>query len=323
MDYQSLLRRAWDIVWNNKHLIALGVIVALLSGGNGGGGGSGFRGSGDFDGFNQEGETERMPDLPENFPDLEALRDESAVPIIAAVIIALLCVAIVIGLVFLYIASVANGGLIGGVNAIESGRQSSFGIAWGMGWEKGVTLFLIALVQAIPGLTFLLVILGVGIGFVMNLDSLENLSPEMIFAQYTGLVIVVIALGCLVGLVSLVLEALKLFADRSAMLKGTGVFESYSGGWATLRAHIGEALVVFLIQIGIQIVLGLLMIVPGIIMALCCLLWPVLIAISGLIESYFSTVWTLAYRRWTGMEDAPKGEPIPSEPVPPEPLPAV
>jgi hypothetical protein len=41
MDYESLLRRAWDIVWNNKYLIVLGALASLGSGGGGGGGGGG------------------------------------------------------------------------------------------------------------------------------------------------------------------------------------------------------------------------------------------------------------------------------------------
>ena len=33
MDFGALLRRAWDLVWNYKWLVLLGVIIALGSGG--------------------------------------------------------------------------------------------------------------------------------------------------------------------------------------------------------------------------------------------------------------------------------------------------
>jgi hypothetical protein len=37
MDYGQLLSRAWDVVWNNKWLVVLGLVVALSSGGSNGG----------------------------------------------------------------------------------------------------------------------------------------------------------------------------------------------------------------------------------------------------------------------------------------------
>jgi hypothetical protein len=45
--------------------------------------------------------------------------------------------------------------------------------------------------------------------------------------------------------------------------------------------------------------LGIGFIGPGIVMALCFLLWPLLLLISGTVEAYFSTLWTLAWREWT------------------------
>jgi hypothetical protein len=98
----------------------------------------------------------------------------------------------------------------------------------------------------------------------------------------------------------LVLGLLRTFANRACMLEDLGVFAAYKRGTAVLFDNIGPALVLFLIQIAINIGIGIAMILPGIIMALCCLLWPVLILIQGVIAAYFSTLWTLAWREWTG-----------------------
>src|SRR5574341_1614533 len=67
MDYGAILQRAWEIVWNNKFLILLGVLVAFSTGGGssgnfGGGSGGGDGGEPPFDG------TE--PGIEEDFGDL-------------------------------------------------------------------------------------------------------------------------------------------------------------------------------------------------------------------------------------------------------------
>jgi hypothetical protein len=46
------------------------------------------------------------------------------------------------------------------------------------------------------------------------------------------------------------------------------------------------------------------MIVPGILIALCCVLWPLFLVLQGAIAAYFSTVWTLAWREWTAPQPA-------------------
>jgi hypothetical protein len=53
-------------------------------------------------------------------------------------------------------------------------------------------------------------------------------------------------------------------------------------------------LLLFLIQVAIGIVLGLVLLLP----ALCCLFWPLLILVQGASAAFFSTMWTLAWKRW-------------------------
>lgn len=54
--------------------------------------------------------------------------------------------------------------------------------------------------------------------------------------------------------------------------------------------------------------------VPRALLALCCLFWPILALIQGAIAAYFSSMWTLAWRRWTGEAPA-AGEPVAEEPI--------
>jgi hypothetical protein len=54
------------------------------------------------------------------------------------------------------------------------------------------------------------------------------------------------------------------------------------------------------------------LLLPGLILVLCCVLWPLLLLIQGTKVAYFSTMWTLAWREWTGLGHA--GE-MPAEQV--------
>jgi hypothetical protein len=107
-----------------------------------------------------------------------------------------------------------------------------------------------------------------------------------------------IALACAAVPFVVLLNALRVFANRACMLEDLGVIDAYRRGLAVLIENIGPAVVLFVIQIGINILLGIAMILPGIIIALCCVLWPLFLLIQGAIAAYFSTLWTLAWREW-------------------------
>jgi hypothetical protein len=107
-------------------------------------------------------------------------------------------------------------------------------------------------------------------------------------------------LACILVPLALILSLLRTFANRACVLEDLGVIPSYRRGWNVLLENLGPAIVLFLIQIGIGIALAIVGFLPGILLALCCLLWPLLLAIEGGIAAYFSTAWTLAWRTWTG-----------------------
>ena len=59
----------------------------------------------------------------------------------------------------------------------------------------------------------------------------------------------------------------------------------------------------------LTVVMIILLIVPGAILALCCLFWPVLLLFQGAVTAYFSTMWTLAWQEWTSTAPV-AGEPL-------------
>ena len=291
MDYGKLLGRAWNIIWEHKFLILLGVLVAL--GSAGGGGNASANASlprGDVDDF----------DFDFRPPDLER---ELGLPagLIMVGVIAFIGIALIVGIALWALSTIARGGLVAGASTIDAGSASSFGQAFRAGWQKGWALVGIGILPAIPG--FILVILGIvgAVGYLGLAQLSAGNAPLPPIAAVAG---IVAALACLLVPVAVVLSLLRTFANRACMLEDLGVFASYRRGVAVLLENIGPALVLFLLQVAINIGLAIVLFLPQFLMALCCVLWPVLLLVQGAVASYFSTLWTLAWREWTGLAHA-------------------
>ena len=294
MDYGKILTRCWYIIWTHKYLILLGVLVALGSGG--GSFGTGFTpnsgGSGQsstHNGFQFEGP-------PSDFGQIGGLGG-----LAIGVVIILVGLALLIGLAVWAASRIADGGLITAAAAIDGGGLSSFRLAWQAGWAKGWRLIGIGLLPLIPVL--ILVVLGLGLGLLFY--SFSTVSNE--FTAVPLKIAPAIALGvlaCLMIPIAVVLNLLRTFADRACMLEDLPVLTSYSRGWRVLSANLGPAVILFVIQIAISIGLAVILFLPNIIMVLCCLLWPLFLLVQGTIAAYFSTLWTLAWREWTGLGHA-------------------
>lgn len=290
MDYSRLLQRALEIVTRYPFLILLGVLAALSGGIGGGGGGTNWRTN------DQEMEQFRrqFPDFSQGqMPDVDL---GPAAGIAMAVIPFLLCAALIIGIALWAVGTIARGGLVASVNDIENGVTSSFGAAWQAGMGRVRSLLGISLIPAIPGLIL----------FVAGLSAfLAGGGMAMVFGGDVGApfgvgaLAIVGTLACIAVPFGLVLGLLRTFAERSCMLEGTGVVDSYRRGWDVLTTNLGSAAVLFVIQIVISIVIGLLLLLPGLIAAICFLLWPIMWLVNGAIAAYFSTLWTLAWRTWT------------------------
>jgi hypothetical protein len=293
MDYGSILRRAWDIIWEHKWLILLGVLVAL-----GSSSGSSTSGRANVSNMWEEGDFDF--DMPEwDIPDF---RGDFGVPVVVAVLALLfISLAVVVGVALWVVATISRGGLIAGVSTIDGGGASSFGAAWNAGWHKGWRLLGIGILPAIPGV--ILLITGVGaLGVFAGAYGL--LGDRSVWAPGAGIGVLVAMLACILVPIALVLSLLRTFANRACMLEDLGVIASYRRGLNVLIDNIGPAIILFLLQIVIGIVLGVMLFLPGLIMVLCCILWPVLLLARGAIAAYFSTMWTLAWREWTGLGHA-------------------
>ncbi len=321
MDYGNLLTKAWNTIWNNKFLIVLGILASIGQGGGGGNGGGGSN-------YNVPSGPRATPSPgnfpPPNFgPEFQQVMRQIG-PMLIAVIVIALCVGLTIGIALWVLRRTAEGGLISGVNTIDGGGTSSFSVAFSAGWGKIWRMLLISLIAAIPGLILVVVVAAMIISFVSGaggrelIQGLQSNNPSVFsraIAANTGFVIAIVAVCCPLFLVGGVLAAIRTFADRACITEDKGVIESYQRGLQVLRENLGPAILLFLIQFGIGIVLSFVLLVPSILIAFCCLLWPLLWVISGTVQSYFSTLWTLAWREWTG-GNRPMGEPVSPAPAP-------
>jgi hypothetical protein len=295
MDYGMLFRRAWDIIWKNKFLILLGMLVVLGSaGGNGGAQGS-------LSNLSQD----RPSAGPPQFQYQAPFRNVSlgGIEIAILVIIALILVLVVVGLWVLSV--ISRGGLIHGAATLDAGGNSSFGQAFSEGWNRGLRLIGIGLVPAIP--TVLL--MAVSAIAILGYTGIEIVNgPRSLGLTQNWLLIPALLVICFLVFASLVLALLRTFADRACMLEDLGIVASYRRGFEVLGENLGSALVLFILQIVLSLVIGLILLGPGIVVVLCCLLWPLLLIVQGTFSAYYSTLWTLAWSRWTGGADLVKAE---------------
>lgn len=279
MDYGKLFTRAWDLLWKNAFLILLGVLAVL--GGSGSGGASQSR-------FAFQGDEFPWDDLG-NFDPGSMFHNWDASVLAIGGIFVLVGALVLFGLVFWALGLIARGGLVSGVDDLESDRPTNFITAFQAGWGKGWKLLGIGLVPAIPGLILLIIVIS-SLAFTgMNYGS----GGMRAFAP-------VIFVICLFVPIMLVVSVLSTFATRACMLEDTGVIASYRRGLEVLGDNLGPALILFGLQVVINIVLGIIFLIPSILAALCCLLWPLLILIQAAFVTFYSILWTLAWREWAG-----------------------
>ncbi len=288
MDFGKLITKTWDIIWKNKFLILLGVLVAL-SGSGGGGNPAQFAVSGnDLDWQN----------LPRFDYEYSSPFQNLDLPLVAVGGIVILVVLLFLfGLVLWTVGTISRGGLISAVNEIELGNPTNFSEAFRAGWQKGWRLIGIGLVPAMPGLIlifFSLVTMGLFGGFEALSRGVYNPTEEWIFLP-------ILVFACIMVPVMLILSLLRVFANRACMLEDLDVISSYRRGFEVLGDNLGPAVLLFLLQIAISFGIGIMMLIPGILIALCCFLWPVFLLIEGGFNAFYSTLWTLAWREWTGL----------------------
>lgn len=287
MKYGELLTRAWNIIWEHKFLIVLGLLVALGSSGSQATAQSGSQSVLKLD---QRWELLLPPDWGgDSVPPIQDI-ELPIIPVAFSVI--LVGIALVVALAVWVVSTLSRGALIAGTSAADRGETTSLRASFAAAWQKGWRLLGVGVFPAIPALFLLVGALGavsLYTGLPPVIDRLVPIAPP------GNITLVLAGLTCVALPLALVLNTLRTFANRACMLEGSGVVAAYGRGFRTLIENTSSALVLLVIQVGTGIVLALILLLP----ALCCVFWPLLLLIQGAAAAFFSSVWTLAWRQWT------------------------
>lgn len=229
------------------------------------------------------------------------------------------------------------------VNEVEDGRPLSLGWAWNAGFARFWSIFGLALLLALPVIALLFVILLVILlPIVVPLMSGGKPSP-MALVPMCG----TLAIGIpLLIVLSIVLGLLHELALRYVMLSGHGAFQAVGESWRAFRSRFKDTALMYLIAVGLNIAAGIVIAIPLVIVALVIIVPAVVAAIAGkwaafaavivvavLLVSllslaftavwgtFTSALWTVFFRRFTGMEMLSPAE-KPAPPAPPAEQPA-
>lgn len=314
MDYGDIIKRAWRVTWRYKALWILGLFAGASSGGSNGGGGNAYRSGGS----SGTGSTTTQAEVAKYWLIAERFVVENAGAIIAGIV-----VLAIIGFIFWVIGVAARGGLIHLANEAEEGREVRLAHGWSAGFHKWWRLFGVELLTALPVLVLVLVFLGFSVATFISAAS-HGVSQGS-FAAAGGLFVSYL---CFLGIFSIIAAVLAVILGivgqlgvRYVMLADYRAVAAIGQGWRDLWSRRG-AFVMFLVTIGTGIAFGIvaavifaIFAVPGVVFILrrAIITGAVVMAIgilvlllpSAIYGTFYSSMWTVFFRKMTGMEPAP------------------
>jgi hypothetical protein len=315
--YEEILSRAFRIAWTRKYLW----LLAILAGEATGGGGGFNTGVSPF-GQPRAGTVTGGTATTFNTPDLSWVPGWIYDRI--GIFIAVAAVLLVIGIVWFVVGCIATGGLIRAVADIDAGEDVRLGRAWSLG---------VGSFGRVLGFKLLIALLIVGPALVL-------IGGPVLLAVATQrwlLLVLLVPLVLLVAVWALAVSLVSAVGIRALVLDRLGVAGGIGAGVGLLRRRPGRVLAIFGILIGVGFLagigVGLVVTVVGLpfvgvgaamfaagnftgLITVAVIGIVVVVAVSlvvgGAVGSYFSSVWTLAYRRFELAAGAP---PAPSLPL--------
>ena len=318
MDYGSLIRDAWALTWRYRFLWVLGLFTGTAVGSC-----SGFGTGNQFQYRGGPGDLSRVAPGMERVP-VEVEQWVVSHPSTIALIVG---VAILLGLVLLFVSLVAQGGMTEATVDLARHEPVTLGIAWRAGlhlfWRfLGLVLLLIA------AAIVLAVLIGTIVALAIGTSTLASGNVRGVVAALwvlLGVVLALVAIPAAIG-VSIVLA----WAQRAIVVENVGPIVAVRDGWELLRHHLGSSVMVWLVNVGLSIAAGLAVLfgligVVAILALIGVVVWTligfttataiyigvgVVIAIAALwlmeaiVNTFFWSYWTLAYLRISGQQPA-------------------
>lgn len=304
MDFGAILKRSAEITWRFKALWIFGILASCGSsrGGGGGAGGGGGGAPGQYD--LGPGEADQFERFIENIP----------LEVIVFVVVGIVLLILTLGLIFLLLGVLGQAGLIGGFVLADDGQVATLSSVFQTARENFLRILAIRLIFAVAGLI-------IAIPIVFGIVALVVLTLGLGLLCLIPLLCLLVPLGIAVGLYSELTQV-------AAVVDDLPVLESFRRAWDVLRDNIGAIIVMALILIIGGGVLSFLLALPiffvavpaitGFLIgtdvaiggglglaALCFVIYlPVLILLSGILQTFITGSWTITYRRLAGMDGA-------------------
>jgi hypothetical protein len=342
MDHVKILKRAFSITWNYRLLWLFGFLLALTMPRGNGGSNSGYQfGANDFNGSR-------------GFPPFSPVISPQVISAIMTAIIGLICIFFLIAIVAAIVRYISETALIRLVDQYEAtGEKVGIGAGFRLGWSRrALRLFLIDLLFGIVGIVAFLLLLFIAatpfLVWLTNSDLLRALGT----ITGIGMVFLVILLFILFAII---LSVVMQFIRRAAVLEDLGVFASIERGFVLVRQRLGDivimALIMFALGLG-WIVLSIPLIILLLLAAVVLGGLPALLAglitslftqgylpwvvagliglpiflivlvvpggfVSGLVQTFSSSTWTLTYREVLALSGARPEARAPQPAAPP------
>lgn len=318
MDFGAVISRALRITWDHKVLWLLGFLAAL------GAGGAGNLGQSPQSAFRMNGDNGNVPPWMQDFA-----RDPS---LILAGASAFFCLVAIISIVLFVVGIIARGGLIAGVQQIETAGNTTFGRAWSVGAARFWRLLGLNILLAIPVIILVVILIATVGGTAMaaiasSAGQRGDDNNAALASLLGGGVIVLCCLVCVLAIYGVLSMAIQTFGERAIVLENAGVMDSIGRGWAVFRANLGNiiliALIMWVIATAFAFVVGAIVaavlfasVFPAIndlsqsgslgagptILAIIGVILATVVGaiINTLFTTFNSTAWTLAFRQFTG-----------------------
>ena len=173
---------------------------------------------------------------------------------LAAIIIVGIVLLVLLAVISIALNIISQAGLVASVAALRGGRTSSFSATWRSGTRNFWRML---------GLRIVLLLIGVLLFFLILTPAvlagllIFNLSKPGVTSVTLVVVVALLTIALLI-LIFIPFSVIGALATRDLVLGEGRVFGSLGGGYDLFRSNIGKSLLVWLIQIGIAIAIGIL-----------------------------------------------------------------
>ncbi len=302
MKFGKIIRHAWDITWRYKALWLFGLLASCVASRSSFGFGRSY---GPAAGKNIDIDLGEQAFLTFQRWGGWALEH-------GLLLVALFFAFLVLGVVLRLLGLLGQGGLIYGVQQIETAPEKDLTLKnlWQGAAAVFWPLFGLFLLQAVLAWGLVLIFFGPSAA-VMTVGIIKEKIPWLIL----GFILMVFVLMAFVAVI-MVWEILYVFAQREIVIRKNNVLDSVVHSWRLLWKNLGEIVVMGLFVFLLRLVYAAVLLVPLMPMGLAFSRWlagantvpwtliivniviyiPLAIFVNSVYTTFESAVWTLVYR---------------------------